>query len=181
MKIAICGSSSTGKTTLLKDLLKTEYFIERKIKHVTLDNRALLSELKMTGKDLEECSDSSRKFQWRILKEKIANEKKYDRFITDRSYLDLAGYWLARTNAFDNETEEYTSLCLELATIYDLHIFLPFGRIPFEKDGYRPENLSFQNSVSEKISELLNGYSTIIANSPDNTHSINLITQALNQ
>ena len=96
--------------------------------------------------------------QWAILEEKQRVESSLGRVIVDRSYLDLAAHWIARDGNDDEETASYVGRCNELASGYDLHIFLPMGRIPFVADGERPEDMGLQRRINDNIEELLNAY-----------------------
>lgn len=175
MKLAISGSSSTGKTTLLDSLITDSYFMQRGITRLSLDTRKILEALSISPNDLEKDSKKTRKFQWETLKAKKLIESKQDYFITDRSYIDLAGYWLARTQNKDQETQDYIAECKQLSFLYDLHIFLPHGRIPFVHDGFRPEGQLFQKTVAEIIRKLLPPTNVITIESCDNVQAKKII------
>lgn len=151
MRIALTGSSSTGKTTLLEDLMGTSFFQDNEYISVQIDTRSILNEMCLRADSAGCTPEEMRKFQWRILEEKQAKEAKAASFITDRSYLDLAAYWLARVNKIDQETASYLNACIAAAARYTTHIYLPLGRIPFKNDGFRPANPSFLQKVSDEI------------------------------
>ena len=79
------------------------------------------------------------------------------RFLVDRSFLDVAAYWLVR-DAFDlpiADQSEFENQCRTLARAYDLHVHFPIGQIPFASDGYRSEDIYFHHSIAEMIETLL--------------------------
>ncbi|ADU61437.1 MAG: ATP-binding protein [Pseudodesulfovibrio sp.] len=156
MKIALTGPSSTGKTTLMNDLLDCSSMSQIDASCARVDIRSLLRNLGLRA-DGKGCNkEQMRKMQWAILEEKQRVEKTLDSLVTDRSYLDLAAHWLHRDGTDDEETKVYVNQCVELASAnYDWHIYLPLGRIPFVPDGERPEDMGFQLAVNTSIEQLL--------------------------
>lgn len=157
MRIALTGSSSTGKTTLLEDLLSTSLFKESGISSVKIDIRKIVDSMKVNA-DGKGCDRNSlRAFQWAVLQEKVRAEEPFELFITDRSTVDMAAYWLVRDSdgTLDEEGKKYLSKCRELASRYDLHIHLPFGAIPFTEDGQRPLSEAFNKNTCKTIKDLL--------------------------
>ncbi len=155
MKIALSGTSSTGKTTLLNDLLLNRQIKEHVCQAAQIDTRSILTDMGLRADGFGCSSKSMREFQWRVLEEKQRSESKLASFITDRSYLDLAAYWVTRHNEHDQETADYIDRCIEAAATYTTHIFLPYGRIPFSEDSFRPSDPVFLSNVSNTISSQL--------------------------
>jgi nicotinamide riboside kinase len=156
MKIALTGSSSTGKTTQAKRLMEIPSFADVVGEFVTEDARSLLRSLGHTSMDAMSRTDL-RRFQELYLEQKSNNERSRERFLADRSYVDVAAYWLVR-DSFDlplSKQQSFERRCRELARGYDLHIHFPFGQIPFASDGYRSEDLDFHRRIGAKILELL--------------------------
>lgn len=156
MKIAFTGTSSTGKTTLANRLMALPSFVEIVGEFVKEDARSLLRSLGHTSMD-DMSRSELRTFQELYLEQKSTNERRRNRFLVDRSYADVAAYWLVR-DSFDLPKEKQRSFerrCCELAQGYDLHVYFPFGQIPFRSDGYRSEDLDFHRRIDEKIHELL--------------------------
>ena len=159
MKIALTGSSSTGKTTLANELMKSEMFAELVGEFIFEDARSLLRSL--GHKSMDDMSRIElRRFQEAYLKQKSENEVGRNRFLVDRSFADVAAYWLVR-DSFDLSyeiQEAFARQCRELALSYDLHVYFPLGQIPFDADGYRSENQDFHERIGSKIHELLNDW-----------------------
>lgn len=181
MKLALSGSSSTGKSTLLDLLVAHNYFIQQGITKLSVDIRKILKSLTISPNELEKDSKKSRSFQWEVLKTKALIESKPINFITDRSYIDLASYWIARTEKQDQETKEYVAECKRLSLMYDLHIFLPYGRIPFICDGFRPEGQKFQKTVADNICNLLPPINVLTVDMSDNEQAKTTILANLHQ
>ena len=154
MKLTLTGSSSTGKTTLALELSKRPN--PSIPKFVSADARTLLDEMghhrmdRMTREELQE-------FQLVYLERKLALEAQCPSFITERSTVDVAAYWLVR-DAFDlpeAKRNSYVERCRIHSLSYDLHVYLPFGVIPFVFDGYRSEDISFHEAIDNQIKMLL--------------------------
>lgn len=154
MKLTLTGSSSTGKTTLALELSRCPNLSIPEF--VSADARTLLDEMghhsmdRMTREELRE-------FQLLYLERKLAMEAQCASFITERSTVDVAAYWLVR-DAFDlpeAERNSYIERCRIHSLSYDLHVYLPFGVIPFIFDGYRSEDVSFHEAIDDQIKTLL--------------------------
>jgi len=160
MKVALCGASSTGKTTLAKILLNEPAFKTKVNKFIFVDGRNLLK-LMGCGQMDEMTRNQQRAYQLAYYNEKISSEKKQVDYISDRSFVDIAAYWLVR-DTFDSSESEQRKLidpCQKLSLNYDIHFYLPFGLIEFEKDGYRPENNTFNAKIDYQIKYFLNNWS----------------------
>jgi len=156
MKIAFTGSSSTGKTTLAKRLMGVEAFSDRVGDFITEDARSLLCSLGHSSMDNMN-REELRAFQQLYFKQKAEHEMNQTRFLVDRSFVDVAAYWLVR-DAFDLPTvdqSEFENICRAIACAYDLHIHFPIGQIPFTSDGYRSEDVDFHRRIAEMIELLL--------------------------
>lgn len=157
MKIAITGASSTGKTALAKELLKRNEFHKYASKFLSTDARGLLALMGYKSMDLM-TKEETLKFQEKYFLKKTNIELNKNNFITDRSYVDGAAYWLIR-DAYDlpNELQQpFINKSKIKACEYDLHIYLPFGVIEFESDGYRSENIDFHKQIDIQIKYYLN-------------------------
>jgi predicted ATPase len=152
MRISLTGSSSTGKTTLAIALLKDRGFRKAVNKFIYVDGRELLRE--MGCQSMNKMSMQQQKeYQLRYYRKKIEKEENLDNYITDRSFVDIAAYWLTR-DTFDQSVQEQELLispCKKLAMKYDYTFYLPSGSIEFEKDGYRPEDFEFNKAIDKRI------------------------------
>jgi nicotinamide riboside kinase len=156
MKIAFTGSSSTGKTTLAKRLMGVASFSERVGDFITEDARSLLRSLGHSSMDNMH-REELRVFQQLYYTQKADHEMNRTRFLVDRSFVDVAAYWLVR-DAFDLpivDQSEFENKCRTLALAYDLHIHFPIGQIPFTSDGYRSEDIDFHSRIAEMIEQVL--------------------------
>lgn len=153
MRLALTGSSSTGKTTLLTDLRTSTMFEDYYVSQG--DTRTIMDNMGISSQDLLSDCSKLRRFQWAIFEDKVKREGQALNIIAERSFIDYASYWLARCRTKDDETIEYVQKCMEMSRRYDLHVHLPANRLAFEADGYRPENMSFQRDVAEKIVKML--------------------------
>jgi predicted ATPase len=157
MRIALTGASSTGKTTLLNDLIQTPALIKCGIKSVLMDTRRILSKMGLRADGFGSDPGRMKAFQWALLEEKVKLENLETNYITDRSTVDLAAYWLIRDvkGGLSEEDERYISDCKAFASKYDLHLHLPFGAIPFTDDGHRPKERLFNECICRTVNRLL--------------------------
>ncbi|NUQ77828.1 MAG: AAA family ATPase [Polyangiaceae bacterium] len=155
MKIAFTGTSSTGKTTLVRSLMKAPDFTKHVSRFLTADARALLEELGFHSMD-SMSRDQLRTFQLRYFSRKQQIEQNQDHYVTDRSFVDVAAYWVQRdTLEIPAERNRLVLPCLGEAKKYDIHFYIPYGSIDFEPDGYRSNDLRFHQRIDRQILEFL--------------------------
>jgi nicotinamide riboside kinase len=157
MRVALTGTSSTGKTTLAQ-ALRIEPALGNLV-FVGSISRELLREMGCRSMDVM-TRQEMRDFQLAYLDRKLALESDLDSYITERSTVDVAAYWIVR-DAFDlpkSQRDGYLRICREHAKRYDVHFYLPFGLIGFEFDGYRSENIEFHKQIDEQIRTFLDGW-----------------------
>jgi len=157
MRIALTGASSTGKTTLLKDLLVTPIFKQYGIVSVQIDVLEIINAMGIRADGAGTNCQDLRKFQWLLLEKKIDLESCLSSSISDRSTVDMAAYWIVRDakGSLDAEGEIYLAKCREFALMYDFHVHLPFGAIPFVNDGQRPSSEIFNKKTCNIMRSLL--------------------------
>ena len=159
MKIAFSGASSTGKTTLVNALLADGRFAAYASKLVKVDARKIIESYGCKNVD-EMSRQQLEDFEFRYFKEKKRLEAAESDFVTERSFVDIAAYWVVR-DTFDKPFEYQDLLivpCKAESRKYDLTVYLPFGLIPFEADGYRSENLFFHKAIDNKIHYFLDSW-----------------------
>lgn len=158
MKIAFTGTSSTGKTTLIKELFKHGDFKSCNLNFSTTDARSLLDN--MGAKQMDLMTDTQRMtFQKLYFQKKKEQELEKNNFIVDRSFVDVASYWLVRECKNDISLANKNDLLVEskeLSMKYDIHFYFPYGIIPFEADGYRSENDKQRQEIGVQIHTFLN-------------------------
>ncbi|QWV92108.1 ATP-binding protein [Geomonas oryzisoli] len=159
MKVAFTGSSSTGKTTLALRLQTDPRFCILLPAFITVDARRILAERGFGSMDRMQ-PEELRSFQHAYLERKLALENGRDGYFTDRSFIDLAAYWLERDAAGlpASEVEAFVEICRHEANRYDLHVYFPYGLIPFESDGYRSEDEIFHQRINSRICQLLHDW-----------------------
>lgn len=155
MKIALVGTHSTGKTSLLNEFTsRTSYRV-----YVIVETaRKIIERGFPMGKDAH--VDSYINYvNDQIRAELLFNPARYDILISDRTILDTLCY--ARINAqIPRPTiptyllEMLESVWLLEKEMFDLHIYIP---IEFElvKDGIRDEDEQYRVAVSNEIKKLL--------------------------
>lgn len=156
MRIALTGASSTGKTTLAKALLDDHRFNKYVRTLLKVDARKIIESYncknvdEMTRKQLQD-------FELRYFQIKKEQETEQDNFLSERSFVDIAAYWIVR-DTYDCTLEEQEKLiepCKQQSSNYDLTIYLPFGLFTFESDGYRSENMFFHKQIDNQIASYL--------------------------
>ena len=160
MRIAISGSSSTGKTTLVEALFKQGVLGRFGLKVIWTDERAVLRAMgcqDMALMNVEQLCE----FQRGYVRQKIDNETGGDDFITEHSYVDCAAYWVIRDqrlNAAEVSEDELTTRCRQMAGQYAMHIVLPFGAVPFHADGCRSTDMDLHRRIARQISDFLTAW-----------------------
>jgi nicotinamide riboside kinase len=156
LKIALTGSTSTGKTTLAKALMTVPLLKIKLNKTINVDARSLVAKMgfsNMNSMSIEE----TRYFQHFYFDTKVGLERLESSFLAERSFVDVAAYWLERDSIGlqCGERDDFLSRCRTESVKYDLHIYLPFGVIPFEQDGHRSGDMSFHRRIDDRIQHLL--------------------------
>ena len=146
MRIAITGSSSTGKTTLAKEVS----MMDNNLEYLTVDARTIIQSFNI--KNIDNLTPNQFKsFQNEWIIQKKNNETFRDNFITDRSFIDSLAYMRDR-DIFDNILEKE---CISNMLQYDIVFYIPFGNIPFQSDGYRISDISRHKKIDADIRFLL--------------------------
>ena len=77
-------------------------------------------------------------FQWEVLVAQAEAEGRMNDFITDRTFLDFAAYWILNTGVFTGpEWGNYTALCARRARAYDIIFYVPPNSKGCEENGKR--------------------------------------------
>lgn len=182
MKIAFTGSTSTGKTTLANELMKNDILKQRLNKIMNADARSIIRSLGCKSMDLMN-RDQNREFQILYFEKKKKMENSIDSFLAERSFVDIAAYWIIR-DTYDQDVKEQNKImvpCKEESKKYDLHIYLPFELIPFEADGYRSNDMDFHRRIDNQIrNNLINWNLKFIEIKTDNlSERIDIVTKEI--
>lgn len=155
MRIAFTGASSTGKTTLAKALMTNGVFRQTIDTLITTDAQVLIEKLGYSSID-KMSADARRHFRISYFETKRRIEQGTNRYLTDRSFVDIAAYWVLHDNR--DEQERWSQLvapCRQLSTMYDIHFFFPNGLVPQELGGRRSFDRQLHEDVSQKIHHFL--------------------------
>ena len=151
MRIAVSGSFSTGKTTLIKDFVSCTQNQDFKV--IEEVARTVIA----SGLELDKKATIDSYLFYINLQ--LTNERKYSKYknvISDRILIDLLSY--IRVNKDKSISIYLEHLLKEIIEIekkyYDIFIYLPVEFEPVA-DGIRETNIVYQNIVN---SELLNIY-----------------------
>lgn len=146
MRIALTGSSSTGKTTLAQEISKLIDTLE----YLTVDARSIIESFNIINVD-NLSKKNFKLFQKEWIKRKRENEFYMKSFVTDRSFIDPLAYMKDR-NIIDNVLVEQ---CVSYMDNYDIVFYVPFGNIPFKSDGYRSDDIVQHENIDKNIQSLL--------------------------
>lgn len=120
MKIALCGSHGSGKTTLAE-------LLSKKIQAYPLTQSVTtLSAISMgfcRPSEIPLCK--MKEFQWVALFRQHALEDMYSSFVTHRSPIDYLAYFMFQVPGAHRESKEYASACLSRLKSYDAVFILP--------------------------------------------------------
>ncbi len=152
MKIGILGAQGTGKTTLAEALSKElEYPLIPEIVRGVLKDMGMSSPRELKGNP-----EKGRKFQMACLYRQIEEEGKHKNFVSDRTTIDNAAYWM-KWHAHKNPSHvntEYYQTAWENAKKYDLLVYVP-PEIPLVDDGCRSTDKDYQEEMAWLIGVLL--------------------------
>jgi nicotinamide riboside kinase len=157
MKIAFTGTSSTGKTTLADKMVQTPEFSKYLGENfVSADARFILNALKHRSLDNMSVEQLTA-FQTLYFVRKLELESDLIDYLTDRSFLDIAAYSMEKNTVGLDESlrDSLHSQCRRAAARYDLHIYFPFGVVPFADDGYRSLDREHELRIDQRIRRLL--------------------------
>lgn len=160
------GPSGIGKTTLAK-FIETKYgipFISGSMSDLMPDTK----EMQHAEFLHQECGELINKdYQLLNLRNKLFKDK--ETFVTDRSYVDLAAYFIYKqsTNIPECEVDAFLDICKDLTVQQcDLLIYLPLSMYnmkewPMEDNKKRIINRYYQAQMSDIMGNLLTQWSTL--------------------
>lgn len=165
-RIMFVGPSGIGKTTLAK-FIETKYgipFISGSMSDLMPDTK----EMHHAEFLHQECGELINKdYQLLNLRNKLFKDK--GTFVTDRSYVDLAAYFIYKqsTNIPECEVDAFLDICKDLTVQQcDLLIYLPLSMYnmkewPMEDNKKRIINRYYQAQMSDIMGNLLTQWSIL--------------------
>lgn len=159
MRIAFTGTSSTGKTTLAERLMQLPSFRDHVDTLISSISREIIDQMHFPSVD-EMTRHQSQLFELLHFSRKLWREHSLDRFITDRSFVDVAAIWIERdTRGMSPELHELlVGPCRSLSARYDFHCYFPRNVIPFVADGVRSANEDYHNRVDARVRSFLDAW-----------------------
>jgi nicotinamide riboside kinase len=152
-KIALCGSQSVGKSTVInalkqKEELKYYVFIDEIVRKLVREENVKIDK------------NSTHDSQMRILEEHYKNIWKYRNFISDRCALDAFVYatWDYVHGKFTYaEHKIHESVFLDCIKSYDYIFYIPieFDIVP---DGFRNTQKDYQREIDELFVKVIQKY-----------------------
>lgn len=154
LRIAVCGSASTGKTSLVKALaqqLSLPSLHEEMRDH--LENGGVNLALLPTAE--------ASQILMKLWKQRIEREQQHSAFIADTSSLDFAACAL-HYGCLDQENVQtlLATTCAHVAS-YDVILVLPWGTIPYINDGIRPADRYIQLRYQLLLEGLLHRHAVL--------------------
>jgi len=149
MLVAVSGSQSSGKSTILSNLRAAGYTtIDRKT------SRSILADWNVTLQEVNSDFDLTIKFQQEIINRKFQDElvakQKPGLYFTERTYADLFTYaliTLGKENQYSDWLDKYYVQCMQMQQSYDLVYYLKAGHFIPEHDGVRGSSAHYSRMV----------------------------------
>lgn len=136
LRIAFCGTSSTGKTTLSK-------LVAERLQLPWIDEglKNIRGEQSLAMPKFEE-ADLIQKIYWQkeVNRRRISIERQHCSFVGDGSAVDMLAwtkFWCGATFDFNSMEELVVQLRNHIGCIYTHIFYLPFGKVPIEDDKRR--------------------------------------------
>ncbi|OPX90073.1 MAG: Cytidylate kinase [Pelotomaculum sp. PtaB.Bin104] len=156
MKIGISGAQSTGKTTLARAL-------SEKLGLPLIEEQARVAAREFGYKNLKATKEQpalGRQFQWRCLMLQMAAEDHCpEGFISDRTVLDNAVYWMKWNSRWSESKENmlFYRTVEDRVGKYDFIVYVPL-EIPLVADGFRSTGRDYQEEIDFMIRLFLMSY-----------------------
>jgi len=158
MNIALCGTHSTGKTTLAKLLIKRKRFFD----YTLLINTTRSMQKKGFKINKNQDKNSQSFLLINKFNELISNRK----YISDRSLVDGLAYAIINKTYTKNELLIIENLVNISTSIVDYIFYIPINT-KLEKDGVRINSEKYRRKVDKQIKILGKEYKNFIMLKPD--------------
>jgi predicted ATPase len=148
MRVAVCGSQGSGKSTILKALHSLGFnSIEGKVA------RSILHDWDTSLSDVYNDVGKTKRFQEEILVRKL--QETHDLIpgtvtFFERTFADVFVYCLlniGKCNEYSEWFVDYYNKCKAAQQEYDLIFYLPSSVFPVENDGVRPYNKFYSHTI----------------------------------
>jgi nicotinamide riboside kinase len=162
MIIALIGSHGTGKTTVFERLrqeVPNAQFFTEQVRHQLpkfgYDNPYTL--IQQNGIAAFELMNIN---SWSVIDPDANTTLDERRIITERSAIDNYAYYLTlRESKFDYEAETVLrNMARYYASLVDLFIYFPVGKIPLTADKMRKDDIDYQHAVDKNIRKTLKDF-----------------------
>ncbi|MDD4169813.1 MAG: AAA family ATPase [Desulfotomaculaceae bacterium] len=156
MKIGISGACCTGKTALTQALSK-------KLGLPLIEEQARVAAREFgfeNPKVLKEQPELGRQFQWRCLELQItAEDSQPGGFISDRTVLDNAVYWMKwhSRGAKSEENMRFYRTVTDQVRKYDLIVYVPL-EISLVANGFKTSNRAYREEMDFLLGLFLTSY-----------------------
>lgn len=150
-KVALCGTHSSGKTSLalpLSEILALPFISERA--------RTVAKSWNLTPATIPK--HRLMEYQWAVIHEQVAAEMRHPNgFVSDRSTLDNLAYAIhvaKQCGIGPVEMDAYTFTAGQRIPYYDLLVVVP-PMFPLVKDGERHEDEGFRQEIHQTVLDLV--------------------------
>lgn len=158
MLVAVSGSQSSGKSTLLHQLNEQGFkSVSRKT------SRSIMEEWGVTLDMINSDYDLTIKFQDEILKRKLQDEldavNSDQLWFTERTFADLFTYaliTLGKENSFSDYIDQYYIDCMQAQQSYKHIFYLKAGMFNAVHDGIRGSNQHYSRMVDQIMWDITN-------------------------
>ena len=182
MLVAISGSQSSGKSTILANLADQGYNV---IKRKT--SRSILSEWGVSLQEVNSSSELTCQFQSEISHRKFSDERaayeSSDLWFTERTHADLFTYALValgKDNAYNSWVDEYYTQCMRYNQSYSAVYYLRAGKFSVEHDGTRGSGSHYSRMVDlvmlDTTQQMVPSGTLTTIETPDLTQRVNMIS-----
>jgi GTPase SAR1 family protein len=155
MKIGFCGTMSVGKSTLVNELSKLPQFEGY---HFATERSKYLRDL---GIPLN--TDSTLKGQTIFLAERCT-ELLHDRFITDRTIIDVMAFTLNASSIFHNDKHRFENYAKLFIADYDYIFYVSPKGVDIEDNGIRTTDSEYRDRIDKTILHIIYTYKPLITN-----------------
>jgi nicotinamide riboside kinase len=151
MKIALTGTHSSGKTSLVNSLSKLNEFKNYTI--FTERTKELKQEFNIKLND-----DSELISQYIMVGERAKELFKIGDILCDRSIYDVCSYTLGSKSIEWKYKEIFVKGCVPLMKEYDVIIYVSPHGVELENNSLRSMDLTYRNKIDYTIKEMLKEY-----------------------